>query len=52
MPWRVRKKPVKGPKDWALQKKEGTSWKIVGRSTTKKMAKESVAARRASEGKN
>ena len=49
MPWRVRKKPVNGPKDWAIQKKEGGSWKIVGRSSSKSKAKASVRARRASE---
>lgn len=49
MPWRVRKKPVKGSKDWAIQKKERGSWKIVGRSTSKQKAKSSVRARRASE---
>lgn len=49
MPWRVRKKPVKGPKDWAIQKKQGGSWKIVGRSKSKSKAQASVRARRASE---
>jgi hypothetical protein len=49
MPWRVRKKPVKGSKNWAIQKKEGNSWKIVGRSTSKQKAQASVRARRASE---
>jgi len=49
MPWRVRKIPIKGNKDWAIQKKKGGSWKIVGRSTTKSKAEASVGARRMGE---
>jgi len=50
MPYKVVKKPVKGSdKDWAIMKKEGSSWKIVGRSTSKQKAKESIQARHANE---
>lgn len=47
MPWKVRKKPIKGKKDWAIVNKN--TGKIVGRSTSKKKAKSSVRARYANE---
>lgn len=47
MPWRVRYIPIEGENDWAIQKKEGSKWKIVGRSSSKKKAEASVRARRA-----
>jgi len=46
MPFRVRKIPVKGPKDFAIQKKVGPdSWTIVGRSTSRPKAEASKRAR-------
>jgi hypothetical protein len=48
MPWKVEKRPIKSSnKDYAILKKEGGSWKTVGRSTSRKKAKESVQARAA-----
>lgn len=50
MPYKVEKRPIKSnDKDWAILKKESGSWHIVGRSKTKKNAKESVQARRINE---
>jgi len=50
MPWKVGHKPKQNSnKDWAIMKKENGSWKVVGRSTSKKKAQESVRARYASE---
>lgn len=43
MPYKIKKKPIKGNKDWAIINKEKN--KIVGRSTTKKKAEASVRAR-------
>lgn len=53
MPYRVRHIPVKGDKDYAIQKKEGGSWKIVGRSTSPEKAHASISHRKkgAGEGK-
>jgi hypothetical protein len=47
MPYNIKKKPIKGKKDWAIINKN--TGKIVGRSTTKKKAEASVRARLASE---
>lgn len=50
MPYQVKRKPIKGSnKDWAILKKEGKSWRIVGRSTSKEKAQASVRARYANE---
>jgi len=46
MPWRVRKRPIKGPKDWAIEQNIGGKWKVVGRSISKNKADASVRARR------
>jgi len=52
MPWKVEHKPKKNSnRDWAIMKQEGNGWKVVGRSTSKKKAQESVRARYASENK-
>lgn len=50
MPYKVEKRPKEGTdKDWAILKKESGKWKIVGRSTSKEKAKESIKARYANE---
>lgn len=50
MPYSVRHKPVKSSKkDYAIMKKEGGNWKIVGRSSSKKKAEASVRARQENE---
>lgn len=50
MPWRVHRIPIKGGRNWAIQKKVGKRWIITGRSKTKAKAQASVNARRAAEG--
>lgn len=43
MPWAVKRSPVRGPKDYAIYRKD--TGKIVGRSTSEEKAKKSVRAR-------
>jgi hypothetical protein len=43
MPYGIEKRPIKGPKDWAIIKK--TTGEVVGRSTSKDKAIKAIQIR-------